>query len=158
VEQRADVAKICKYYVDIAKTKNCCRTTKSRRTGSVAEIGDGASPKRLAHASQHGQTLMKKHRTPSTIAVALGLVAIPSVSEAANAQMCEHLWTLLDQYIAIMKHEQVKPGFTPAYKSATRQGLATGQQILAQGCPVTDSDTFEQELKVIETLTQMQND
>jgi hypothetical protein len=68
---------------------------------------------------------------------------------------CEQLWTLLDAQIDIIHEEEPKPGFTRAYRSASRLGLLTARQIQSQGCPVKDEATFDAQIRAIEALNRL---
>jgi hypothetical protein len=68
---------------------------------------------------------------------------------------CEQLWTLLDAQIDIIHEEEPKPGFTRAYRSASRLGLLTARQIQSQGCPVKDEATFDAQNRAIEALNRL---
>ena len=77
------------------------------------------------------------------------------VTGAALDARCEQLWNLLDAQIDIIHEETPKPGFTQAYRSASRLGLLTARQIQSQGCPVKDEATFAAQIASIQALNQM---
>jgi hypothetical protein len=72
-----------------------------------------------------------------------------------SAQTCDQLWAGFNAADALREQEQVKPGFSAAYKAAVLGGEHFGQQILAEGCPVNDRAAFKAELDQLHLLIQM---
>jgi hypothetical protein len=77
------------------------------------------------------------------------------VTGAALDARCEALWAVLNEQDDIRVREGAKPGFTAAYKSASHLEYATALQIRAQGCPIKDPATFDNEMRTIQALDAM---
>jgi hypothetical protein len=70
---------------------------------------------------------------------------------------CDKLWDSFLLADATIREETGKPAFTPLYTAATDAAEKIGQEMLAEGCPLTDRAQFAQGIASLHRFNQFVN-